>query len=162
MKKSKTKTKKEVYDEEMSFKREALAKANYTDFVNEKKMTLEKEELDDKDILDKIGEQINKKEPIIELFDLKNINLKANISEEQRNIIVILMATYNQAVSYGVDLSCIKLICADFVEMSPSIDGKRAEQYVDAHRQAINQFMNPMNQNGQYGNYSDKMQQMRK
>jgi hypothetical protein len=128
----------------------------------------------EKSILDKLDEKLDKKEPIIQLFDIQNIKLKANLTEEQRNTIVILMATYNEGIHLGaqlsqelgfpvyLDLNIIKMIVDEYVDYSPSIDGKRAEQFVDAHKAQVQQFMNPMGQMNGYGQFSPQMQQMRK
>lgn len=134
----------------------------YEEHVKEKQEAINNEDRD-KDILEKFNEQMNKREAIVELVDLRNIKMKANLSEEQRNTIVILLSTYNKLQTYGIRMKVLYDICNEFIEMSPSVDGKRAEQYVEAHKSSLqNNMLNPMNQQGQYGNYSDKMQQMRR
>lgn len=156
MKKSKTKIKREYQH------LNRLAHQNI--IINTQKEAYD--EKSDEDAIDKFKDATQKKEAIIELFDLKNIKMKANLSEEQRNALTILMAYYNKAISIGkelgvdINLESIKFICAEFIEMSPSIEGKRAEQFVEANKAAQQQF--PPQQFGGYGNYSPQMQQMRK
>lgn len=118
--------------------------------------------MSDDDLLNKFNEQLQKKEAIVELVDLKNIKMKANISQEQRDAIVILLSIYEKLSNEGYKIKAIWNICKEFIEMSPSIEGKRAEQYVEAHKSSIsnNMLNNPMASG--YGQYSDKMQQMRK
>lgn len=136
----------------------------------------------EKSILDELDKKLEKKEAIVHLFDIENVKFKANITEEQRNIIASLMAAYNYAKLLGVSISemlkqvydfdakininieAFQFIIKEYVEYSPSLEGKRAEQYVDAHKAQIQNLMPPQMgmQGGQYGNYSPQMTAMKR
>jgi hypothetical protein len=161
MKKSKTQIKRE----EQKWNKREVDNIIFQKIEDEKFKAIknEVETSDDDTILEKFKEQVSKKEAIVELVDLKNIKMKANLTQEQRDAITILLAIYKKLLKDGYEINAIWDICKEFIEMSPSIDGKRAEQYVDAHKSSLqNNMMNNPNMNGQYGNYSDKMQQMKK
>lgn len=82
---------------------------------------------------------VNNNESIRELVDTKNIRMKTNVTEEQRNIITILFGSYDTLITrYGIRFRGLERILNEFMEISPSIDGLRTEQFVTAH-QAIAQ-----------------------
>lgn len=94
---------------------------------------------------------LSNNESIKELVDIKNIRMKTNVTDEQHKIIVILYGAYKALLmQFNIDFRGLREILDQFIEIAPSIDGKRAEQYVEAH-QAIAQ-QNMVNKNMQSGN----------
>jgi hypothetical protein len=94
---------------------------------------------------------LSNNESIKELVDIKNIRMKTNVTDEQHKIIVILYGAYKALLmQFNIDFRGLREILDQFIEIAPSINGKRAEQYVEAH-QAIAQ-QNMANKNMQSGN----------
>lgn len=78
---------------------------------------------------------INKNDSIVELVDIKNIRMKTVVSDEQHKYIIILNNAYNTMKKrWGVDVESWRNILQEFIELSPSIEGKRAGQFVTAHQ----------------------------
>lgn len=78
---------------------------------------------------------INSNESIRELVDIKNIRMKTKVTEEQHHIIVILFNAYNtMRKRYGINVESWQNLLNEFIEIAPSIEGKRAEQFVTAHQ----------------------------
>jgi hypothetical protein len=78
---------------------------------------------------------IQNNESIRELVDTKNIRMKTFVTVEQRNIITILFGSYATLLNrYGIRFQGLERILNEFMELSPSIDGKRTEQFVTAHQ----------------------------
>lgn len=84
---------------------------------------------------------VNSNEAIRELVDIKNIRMKTKVTEEQHRYIVILYGEYNTLLKrYGIAFSGLANVLNEFIEIAPSIEGKRAEQFVTAH-QAVAQAL---------------------
>lgn len=61
--------------------------------------------------------------------------MKTNVTDEQHKYIVILYGSYKTLLQrYGIDFKGLRTILDEFIEISPSIDGKRAEQFVQAQQ----------------------------
>lgn len=101
-------------------------------------------------ILEDFETELSSNEPIKELFTGKNIKFKAQLSEEQRNAVIILYTTYYTLLNdYNVDVHSLKDLLSDYVEFSVSLDRKGRSEYVDAHKSLMQQqqqaMMNPNN-----------------
>lgn len=99
-------------------------------------------------VFEDMERMVNNNESIRELVDIKNIRMKTNVTEEQHKIIVILRSSYlTLKYRYNIEFIGLRDILSEFVELSPSIDGKRAEQFVTAH-QAVAQAVANANNHG--------------
>lgn len=84
---------------------------------------------------------VNNNEPIKELFEIKNIRMKTNVTEEQHHIITILFGSYDTLLNrYHIRFRGLERILNEFIELAPSIDGQRAGQFVEA-QQAVAQAL---------------------
>jgi hypothetical protein len=91
---------------------------------------------------------INNNESIRELVDTKNIRMKTFVNEEQRNIITILFGSYATLLNrYGIRFLGLERILNEFMELSPSLEGKRTEQFVTAHQALAQAVANANNRN---------------
>jgi hypothetical protein len=87
------------------------------------------------DVFSDMERIVNNNESIRELVDIRNIRMKTKVTEEQHKMLVMLGSAYNTLLSrYGINFMALKDILGEFIEIAPSIDGKRAEQFVDAHK----------------------------
>jgi hypothetical protein len=99
-----------------------------------------------KDSFEDFERMLGSNEAIRELVDIKNIKLKTNVSDEQHKIIVMLYGSYKTLLErYNIDFKGLSVILSEFIELSPSIQGKRAEQYVEAHKSIAQQLANAKN-----------------
>lgn len=118
---------------------------NPKDFIN----ALNNSGVNTKDsVFSDMERMLNSNEAIRELVDIKNIRMKTKVTDEQHKIIVILYGSYKSLLTrYGIDFKGLRTILDEFIEIAPSIEGKRAEQYVTAHQavaQALaNAHLNP-------------------
>lgn len=91
---------------------------------------------------------VNNNESIRELVDIKNIRLKTKVTEDQHKIIVILYnAYYTMLRTYGINVRSWENLLNEFIELSPSIDGGRAEQFVTAHQAVAQAVANAQHNN---------------
>lgn len=92
---------------------------------------------------------VNSSEAIRELVDIKNIRMKTKVTDEQHKYIVMLYGAYHSLKNrYGIDFIGLRNILDEFIEIAPSIDGKRSEQYVTAHQAVAQALVNAQqNQN---------------
>jgi hypothetical protein len=108
-------------------------------------------------VFEDMERMVNNNESIRELVDNKNIKMKTRVTEEQHKIIVILRGSYlTLKYRYGIEFIGLRDILSEFIELSPSIDGERAGQFVTAH-QAVAQAVANANQghNNQIRDSSD-------
>jgi hypothetical protein len=102
---------------------------------------------------------LNSNEAIRELVDSKNINLKTVVSSDQHKAIVILKSAYESLLkNYGIDFKGLHDLLIEFIELSPSIEGLRAKQYVEAHQAIAQALVNAQQNNSIRGNPSDMKQ----
>jgi hypothetical protein len=100
------------------------------------------------DILENFNMQLSQNEPIKELVNIQNIKLKTNVTDEQRMALVVLNSYYEYSKKLGLELTVLGQILSEFIVLAPSVDGKRSEQFVDAHKAFVqNQQMQQQNNN---------------